>query len=169
MADTLILNGDAAPLSLLPLSAISWQEAIKYMCLERVEVLEWYDDWVVRSASWETKVPAVIMIKDYIHKRSHPRLSKFNVTLRDKFKCQYCSDLVTIKNVTMDHVIPQSKGGRTTWENLVASCHDCNNKKGSKLWTPKTTPRQPSYYELVANRKQLPFTIKHPSWNDYIV
>ena len=61
--DTLMLNKDAAPISVLPLSAVRWQEAIKYMWMDRVTVLEWYDDWVVSSPSWETKVPAVMMLK----------------------------------------------------------------------------------------------------------
>ncbi len=52
--DTLVLNKDAQPISILPLSAIGWQEAIKYMWLDRVHVLEWYDDWIVRSPTWET-------------------------------------------------------------------------------------------------------------------
>lgn len=166
--DTLILNRDGAPISLLPLSAVSWQDAIKYICLDRVDVLEWYDDWVVRSATWETRVPAVIMVKDYIRHNSKPRLSKFNVMLRDKFECQYCDVQVSSTNVTMDHVLPLSKGGRTSWDNLVASCQDCNSRKGSKLWKPRCEPHQPTYYELVKIRKQLPFAIKHPSWKDYL-
>ena len=61
--DTLILNKDGSPLSILPLSAVRWQEAIKYIWMDRVTVLDWYDDWVVSSPSWETRVPAVIMVK----------------------------------------------------------------------------------------------------------
>ena len=166
--DTLLLNGDASPLSILPLSAVSWQDAIKYMCLERVTVLEWYDDWVVRSSSWETKVPAVIMIKEYVRNRGNPRLSKSNITLRDRYQCQYCLERVNMKTVTMDHVVPQSRGGKTTWDNIVASCAPCNSRKGSKLWIPKSTPQMPTYYELVNIRRELPFAIKHPSWNNYI-
>jgi len=166
--DTLILNRDGSPISLLPLSAVSWQEAIKYICMDRVDVLEWYDDWIVRSASWETKVPAVIMVKGYIKQKSKPRLSKFNVLMRDRFNCQYCDTRITVKTVTMDHVIPISRGGKTSWYNLVASCQDCNSRKGSKLWKPKHTPYAPSYYELVNIRKELPFNVRHPSWKNYI-
>jgi hypothetical protein len=61
--DTLLLNSDAQPVSLLPLSAIEWKEAITYLWLDKVTVLEWYDDWIVRSENWETRVPAVIMLK----------------------------------------------------------------------------------------------------------
>jgi 5-methylcytosine-specific restriction endonuclease McrA len=166
--DTLILNKDAAPISVLPLSAVSWQEAIKYMFLDRVVVLEWYDDWVVHSANWETRVPAVIMVKDYIRKSRHARFSKYNVTLRDRFECQYCHTTVVMSNVTMDHVYPISLGGRTSWENIVAACAKCNSTKGSKLIKPIKQPYQPTYYELVNIRKSLPFEVKHPSWSNYI-
>jgi len=91
MADTLVLNADAKPYSILPLSTISWQESIKYIVLQRVTVLEWYDDWVVSSPNWETKVPAVVMVKDYIRKSTKVRFSKYNLFLRDQFVCQYCN------------------------------------------------------------------------------
>lgn len=166
--DTLILNKDASPISVLPLSAVKWQDAIKYMWLERVTVLDWYDDWVVSSPSWETRVPAVIMVKDYVKSHKYPRFSKFNVTLRDRFKCQYCTTDVSTNTVTMDHVLPVSKGGKTNWENIVASCMKCNTTKGDKLTKPIREPYRPTYYELVNIRKQLPFDIRHPSWNNYI-
>ena len=166
--DTLILNKDAAPISVLPLSAVSWQDAIKYMCLDRVTVLDWYDDWIVHSANWETKVPAVMMVKDYVRQNKYPRFSKFNVTLRDRFSCQYCGTNVSTNTVTMDHVSPVSMGGKTNWENIVASCMKCNSTKGSNLVRPRREPYRPTYYELVAIRKELPFDVKHPSWRNYI-
>jgi len=170
MADTLLLNRDGQPVSLLPLSAISWQDAIKYICLDRVTVLEWYDDWVVSSPTWETKVPAVIILKDYIKSKHTPRFSKYNVSLRDRFTCQYCGTDVQKTDVTMDHVMPSSKGGKTEWTNIVASCRSCNTKKGNELgWKPLRKPHVPSYYELAAIRKELPFDIGHPSWRDYLL
>lgn len=168
MSDTLLLNKDAQPVSMIPLSTVNWQDAIKFVFLDRVQVLEWYDDWVVRSPSWETRVPAVIIIKDFVRNKLYPRFSKYNVTLRDRFRCQYCNETVGMQSVTMDHVIPQSRGGKTAWENIVASCYDCNQKKGNKLMTPNNKPYRPTYYELVAIRKTMPFDIRHPSWNDYI-
>lgn len=166
--DTLMLNKDASPISILPLSAVGWQDAIKYMWLDRVAVLEWYDDWVVRSPNWETKVPAVMMVKNYVRRSTYPRFSKYNVTLRDMYKCQYCSKDVALSTVTMDHVYPISMGGDTSWENIVASCAKCNTTKGSNLIKPNRKPYRPTYYELTNIRKQLPFDIKHPSWENYI-
>lgn len=166
--DTLLLNADAAPLSVVPLSAVSWQEAIKYMCLDRVTVLEWYDDWVVRSSNWETRVPAVVMVKEYIRKNRNPNFSRFNVILRDQFRCQYCTELVSKASATMDHVIPQSMGGKTSWDNIVTACGPCNSRKGSKLIKPVREPYRPTYYELANIRRKLPFDIRHPSWEDYL-
>jgi hypothetical protein len=61
---TLVLNADAQPTSLLPLSVVDWREAIRYLVLDKVSVMAWYDDWIVHSANWSTRVPAVIMLKE---------------------------------------------------------------------------------------------------------
>ena len=71
MTDVLVLNADAQPVSYLPLSAIQWKEAITYLWMDKVTVLDWYDDWIVSSPSWETRVPAVIMTVSYTHLRAH--------------------------------------------------------------------------------------------------
>jgi len=167
--DTLVLNADGQPVSLLPPSTIQWKEAITYLWLEKVHVLEWYDDWIVRSSSWETRVPAVIMLKDMYKRRRSPRFSKYNVHLRDMFVCQYCNLQFPQKELTLDHVHPISKGGRTSWENIVSACNPCNSRKGNKLnIKPKRMPYRPDYYELVNNRKQLEFIMKHPSWENFL-
>ena len=76
MSSTLLLNADMQPVSLLPLSIVDWQESIRYLVLDKVEVLEWYDDWVVHSARWSTRVPAVVMLRDYQRPKSSIRLSR---------------------------------------------------------------------------------------------
>jgi len=166
--DTLVLNADGSPLSLLPLSAVTWQDAIKYVWMDRVRVLDWYDDWVVSSPSWETKVPAVMMVKDYIKSNRSPRFSKFNVSLRDEYRCQYCGTDLVNRDITMDHVVPVARGGKTIWENIVASCGPCNHSKGDKIIKPMKAPYMPSYYELVNKRKKYPMIIPHSSWRTYI-
>lgn len=169
MSDVLVLNADAQPVSYLPLSAIQWKEAITYMYLDKCDVLEWYDDWVVSSASWETRVPSVIMLKEFMRRRRRPRFSKTNLYIRDLYACQYCGSEFARKNLTLDHVIPLSKGGRTRWDNIVAACQKCNSAKGNKtIMKPKRTPYEPDYWELVSKRKQLEFDIKHPVWRNYI-
>jgi len=76
---TLVLNADAQPVSILPLSIVDWQESIRYLVLDKVSVMAWYEDWVVRSARWETRVPAVIMLKEYQKPKQHVKLSKRNI------------------------------------------------------------------------------------------
>lgn len=169
MSDVLILNADAQPVSYLPLSVIQWKEAIRYMWHDKCDVLEWYDDWLVRSPSWETKVPAVIMMREYINPKINIRFSKSNLYLRDQYTCLYCNQRIHKQDLTMDHLVPVSKGGKTNWDNMVTSCSDCNCKKGNRMdWKPKYKPYKPGYWELVRKRKQLDFSIKHPSWNNFI-
>jgi len=167
--DCLILNTDGSPVSMLPLSTVTWQEAIKYMVLDKAVVLEWHDDWVVRSARWETPVPAVIMVKEYMKKKTAIRYSKANVFLRDEFTCQYCGEDVNRRSATLDHLVPSSKGGKSTWENSVCACGPCNAMKGNKLGVkPKKLPYKPTYWDLIEKRKKMPFTFGHPSWAIYL-
>ena len=65
MSACLILNADASPISVLPLSTIPWEEAIRYLVTDKATVLEWHDDWIVRSERWSTRVPAVMILKEY--------------------------------------------------------------------------------------------------------
>lgn len=170
MSDVLVLNADGQPVSYLPLSAVEWKEAITYLWLDKVTVLDWYDDWIVRSSSWETKVPSVIMLKEMMRRRRQPRFSKTNIYIRDLYTCQYCNTFQTRNNLTLDHVIPLSKGGRTKWENIVAACSPCNSKKGNKThMKPIKDPYVPNYYDLVNKRKQLTFEVKHPAWKQYLL
>jgi 5-methylcytosine-specific restriction endonuclease McrA len=169
MADTLVLNADGQPVSMLPPSTIQWKEAITYLWLDKVHVLEWYDDWVVSSASWETRVPAVIMLKDMMKRKRKPRFSRYNLYLRDMFTCQFCNNQFTQSQLTLDHVTPISKGGKTSWENIVAACGPCNSRKGNKTnIKPLREPYQPDYFELANNRKKLVFDLKHPSWANWL-
>lgn len=166
----LILNADAAPISLLPLSVISWQEAIRYLVTEKATVLEWHSDWVVRSQRWSTKVPAVMILKDFHRKKHIVRFSKQNVFLRDDYTCQYCEAVVTKKTATLDHVVPTSMGGKTTWENTCCSCGACNARKGADHTViPKNKPYKPTYYQLAEKRKRLSWELSHPSWAEYII
>ena len=170
MGQVLLLNADAQPVSYLPLSAIQWKEAITYLWLDKVTVLEWYDNWMVRSASWETKMPAVMMLKQMQRRRQRPRFSKNNLYLRDMYTCLYCEKQHPKHQLTMDHVVPISKGGKTNWTNIATSCGDCNSRKANKTfgWKPLYKPYQPGYWELVRKRKQLPFAMKHPSWEKWL-
>ena len=153
---TLMLNADGAPISYLPLSTIPWEDAIKYLVLDKATPLEFYEDWIVHSANWETPVPSVMILKEYEKRKTSIRFSKHNVFLRDGYICQYCGDDVNKKTATLDHVLPVSHGGKTTFENTVCACSDCNASKGNnKKIVPKAKPYKPNYFQLVEKRKKL--------------
>ena len=140
----LVLNADFRPLSYYPLSLWSWQDAIKAVFLDRVNIVEEYDH-AVRSPSIEMKLPSVVSLKTYVKPSTNPAFTRFNVFLRDRFVCQYCGSR---SNLTVDHVIPRSKGGSSSWENIVASCAPCNRRKADRLprqagMHPRHVPRTP--------------------------
>ncbi|WP_082145776.1 HNH endonuclease [Microvirga massiliensis] len=110
----LVLNADYRPLSYYPLSVWCWQDAIKAVFLDRVNIVSEYDR-TVRSPSFEMRLPSVVSLKTYVKPTRHPAFTRFNVFLRDCFTCQYCG---AREDLTFDHVIPRSKGGQTTWTNL---------------------------------------------------
>ncbi|NJM10320.1 MAG: HNH endonuclease, partial [Bdellovibrionaceae bacterium] len=100
---------------------------------DKVEVLEFHTV-SVRSPSRSYQLPAVIRLKTY-HRpylSLTVRLSRQNIFLRDNHICQYCYNKFTEKKLTVDHVIPLSKGGRHEWTNVVTACSQCNNRKGDK-------------------------------------
>jgi len=165
----LVLNADYRPLSYYPLSLWSWQDAIKAVFLERVTILEEYDR-VVRSARFQMRLPSVVSLKTYIKPARNPAFTRFNVFLRDQFECQYCGDS---DELTFDHLVPRSKGGRTTWENVVTACSPCNLAKGGMLpaharMFPRHPPRQPTVTELRERGRKFPPNYLHESWTDYL-
>lgn len=165
----LVLNADFRPLSYYPLSLWSWQDTIKAVFLERVNIVEHYDR-VVRSPNFEMRLPSVVSLKDYVKPARTPAFTRFNVFLRDRFQCQYCgigSDL------TFDHVVPRSRGGRTTWDNVVTACSLCNLRKGGRMphsagMHPSQPPHRPSVQQLHANGRLFPPNYLHETWNDYL-
>jgi len=102
------------------------------MFLGRIQVLETYNDWHVRSEKLTLNVPSVAVTNEYFNLRRKVRFSRHNIYLRDLYQCQYCEDTFDFKDLTIDHVIPRSKGGNSTWENLVTCDRLTNSNKGSK-------------------------------------
>lgn len=165
----LVLNADYRPLSYFPLSLWSWQETIKAVFLDRVNILEEYDR-TVRSSRFEMRLPSVVSLKTYVHPQRVPAFTRFNVFLRDLFECQYCG---SPKDLTFDHILPRSRGGRTTWENITTACAPCNLKKGGAMprqsgMHPRHKPHQPSIAELINNGRHFPPNYLHESWTDYL-
>jgi len=168
MSDTLLLNTSGQPISSFPVSTINWQRAVKLYFLNKVTVLEWYDDWRISSPTTTMQVPATVMIKQFQKIDHNVCFSRQNLAIRDEYRCQYCNTVHHLNDLTIDHVVPRSKGGKTDWDNCVIACKQCNNTKGSKLWKPRRTPKTPTYYHMAALRSRFPFHVKHSSWLDYI-
>jgi len=170
---TLVLNADYRPLSYFPLSLCSWQNAIKSVFLDRVNVVSEYEDKFIRSVSIKIKVPSIIALKEYIKPKTKPAFTRFNLFLRDKWTCQYCGKNYVTNELTFDHVIPRSKGGGTNWQNIVSACQCCNLKKANYLpkeckMFPIRKPIQPTNFELQANGQLYPPNFLHQSWSDYL-
>jgi 5-methylcytosine-specific restriction endonuclease McrA len=165
----LVLNADYRPLSYYPLSLWPWQEAVKAAFLDRVSIIAEYDE-VVRSPSTAIRIPSVVVLKDYVKPQKRVAFTRFNLFLRDGFRCQYCG---STGDLTFDHVIPRARGGRTTWENVVAACAPCNLRKGSlplrqsglRLRRP---PVQPTAEEMRNFGRKFPPNHLHDSWLDYL-
>ncbi len=167
----LVLNADYRPLSYYPLSLWSWQEAIKNVFLERVNIVATYDQ-AIRSPSFAMDAPSVVSLKDFVQQDRPPAFTRFNLFLRDGFACVYCG-WDAKEDLTFDHVIPRSKGGRTTWANIVTACAPCNLKKGGR--TPKEAdmhparkPTRPTMQRLQAMGRRFPPNYLHESWMDYL-
>ena len=130
-AETLLLTPWMIPHKIIP-----WQTAVTMSFLGKVDVLEEYDD-VIRSPSFAIKAPAVVRLRRPIGgMKRGVKFSRINVFARDEFRCQYCGARATGRELTLDHVIPRSRGGKHCWTNVVACCNRCNDRKG------RMTPRE---------------------------
>jgi 5-methylcytosine-specific restriction endonuclease McrA len=129
MQRVLVLNA-----SYEPLHVVSVKRALILLLKEKAELLE------AAETSWraETRffpVPLVIRLVTYVRipQRLHLPLNRRNVILRDNYACQYCGASASQVTLTLDHVLPRSRGGPTSWENVVAACTVCNQRKGDRL------------------------------------
>lgn len=165
----LVLNADYRPLSYYPLSLWPWQEAIKAVFLDRVDIVAEYEA-VVHSPSTVIRIPSVVVLRDYVKPQKRVAFTRFNLFLRDGFRCQYCGSK---GDLTFDHVIPRARGGVTSWENVVAACARCNLRKGSKSLSQsgmslQRPPRRPGAEELRDTGRRFPPNHLHESWVDYL-
>lgn len=125
-AKVLVLNQNYEALTIC-----NTKKAIVLLLTNRAEIIAKRDGLMIRSPSISLPFPSIIRLDKYVRVRyKQVMLSRKNILRRDNHKCQYCgrSDL----SLTIDHVLPKSKGGQDTWENLVTACIKCNNKKGDR-------------------------------------
>ncbi len=147
----LVLNQDYRALSVC-----SVERAVVLLFLHKVELVHAHADRKLHSARAEHPWPSIVRLKAYVHvPYKRIMLSRKNVLRRDRGTCQYCGSR---DRLTLDHVLPKSRGGKDTWENLVAACVPCNNRKGN---------RTPAEANMPLGRK--PFRPSHVMFiRDYI-
>lgn len=115
----------------------------------------------------------MIALKEYVPQSRQPAFTRFNLFLRDRFSCQYCGERFPTRDLTFDHVIPKSAGGKTSWTNIVAACGKCNRRKANKLpkqcgMHPLHPPKAPNVWQLQENGRQFPPNFLHHTWTDYL-
>ncbi len=157
-----------------PLRVVSWKRAVRMLFQEKVEVVEEYDR-EVRSVSLALRLPSVLRLLSYRRiKRSYHqvRFTRSNLLARDDYRCQYCDRRLALGELTYDHVIPVSRGGSKSWDNIVTSCIACNRRKGGHtpeeaglrlLRNPKAPPGFPHKIRFFLSRNTTP-----ESWKTYI-
>jgi 5-methylcytosine-specific restriction endonuclease McrA len=140
------------------------------MLFKGVALLEKESEHEVRSPSTALCVPNVVRLAEYVSvPRCNVRFSRKNVFLRDQHTCQYCGSRLPVSLLTIDHVVPISRGGANSWKNVVTACKKCNNAKGDR--TPKEAgmdigrkPTVPSVYIHMSRFAVIPDN----SWNEYL-
>ena len=160
---TLVLNAGYEPLAV-----VSFKRALILVLSNKATVLAQSGDEQMHSANATFELPSVILLQRYVRVPTSRRIpvSRRGVLRRDSHRCAYCSKSAN----TIDHVQPKSRGGKDTWENLVACCLKCNNTKGDRTlseigWTLNSTPRMP---------QGLAWTVRgaeriEPAWDDFLM
>ena len=139
----LVLNQDYTPFTICSVA-----KAFLLVYLRKAEMITEVTGVALRTVTKAYPMPSVIRLSRYIHLPYRGvMLTRQNIFKRDGYACQYCG---TSKDLTLDHVVPRSKRGRTTWKNLVTACKHCNAKKGDYLLEEsglllKSRPYKPSY------------------------
>jgi len=150
-----------------PIDIISGVEALVMCIVGKAKAIETYDA-KFRSPSKSFNIPSVIVLQRVVKYRlSNPTCSRKGIFQRDLNTCQYCAKKFTDKELTLDHILPKSRGGKNTWDNLVAACKKCNQRKEDRTplesgMFPLTKPKPPKN-KLV---KITPYLKK--IWKDYL-
>lgn len=144
-ASVLVLNASYEPIH------VTGAKRALILVLKGVARTEETNHAEVHSAHLTLRVPSVIRLMEYRRIPFQARaLSRRNILLRDRNTCQFCGRTFAPNDLTLDHVIPRARGGKSTWDNLVACCHHCNNRKGD---------RAPEEVGLTLVRKPRPYTL----------
>jgi 5-methylcytosine-specific restriction endonuclease McrA len=135
----------------LPLFFVKYHRAFIMSWLGKANIIENYplEVFSIKTVNKVFYAPMVIRVNmkyEYLYAKSPNRLAIF---IRDNYVCAYCGKICSTDEVTIDHIIPKSKGGKWTWENLVTACVECNRKKKDNIWKPVyVKPHKPELFEL---------------------
>ena len=149
MNQVLVLNSDFTPLNVTSL-----QKSVKLVLKGKAEILKENIEKIL-TTSGECVRPLIIRLLNYVKFRTKPiKISRHRIYARDNHQCVYCGSK---KSLTIDHVIPRSKGGLNTWTNMVTSCFSCNVKKGDKSLEQSkmklnSQPYEPQFFTEIAGR-----------------
>jgi 5-methylcytosine-specific restriction endonuclease McrA len=168
MEQTLLLNA-----TFEPLKVVHWQKAVTLWCQGKVEIIA-HHDREIRAVSFSFKMPSVIRLLRYVRIKQrfdYVPFSRANIYARDAFTCQYCARVLPTPELTFDHVVPVSQGGRKDWENIVTCCVSCNRRKGGRtphearmaLVRPPRRPHAAPAIRITIGLRQAP-----DSWRDYL-
>lgn len=168
MEQTLLLNA-----SYEPLKVVHWQKAVTLWCQGKVEIVAVHDR-EVRAVSFSFRLPSVIRLLRYVKIRKrfdYVPFSRANIYSRDQHTCQYCSKAFHTSELTFDHVVPVSQGGRKDWENIVTCCVSCNRRKGGRtpdearmrLARPARRPESAPALRITIGMRKAP-----ESWRDFL-
>ena len=164
-APVLVLNT-----SYEPINVCAARRAI-VLVLKGVAMAEEENGHFLHAARFALRVPSVIRLLEYRRIPHQTRaLSRKNILLRDRNTCQYCGEVLASGDLTLDHVIPRSRGGASTWENLVACCHSCNRRKSNQLPTEAGMKlmREPRAFNLHTSRHIMRLMGSDDRWRKYL-
>ncbi len=159
---TLVLNAGYEPLAV-----VSFKRAIVLVMNQKATVVVADAEHPVLAATGSWERPSVIVLRNYVRIPSgrHVPVSRRGVLRRDSHRCGYCGSTAT----TIDHVLPRSRGGKDSWENLVACCLRCNNLKGDRTpaemsWSLRVNPRPPHGTAWLVRGVERAM----PDWEEYL-
>lgn len=166
-----------------PLGIISWEKAFmktfelkdkfgNFVWEAKADILYTYPDKKIRGVHHEWDMPAIIILRTPVRRKKLSRMvnpSKRSILIRDLYTCQYCGKKLSNNSGTRDHVFPESRGGKGTWENLVACCKICQYKKADQTCEesgmfPLKTPREPTIFEKFRNAIRVASATERRTW-----
>ena len=162
----LLLNSDYRVLRF-----VDWNKALKLLLRNKIDIIDRWENISIRTTDGSIILPATIRLKkQVVYHRAKIRFSKNLVKRRDDYTCQYCGKKEDRKKLTIDHVIPVSKGGESSFDNCVTACYKCNNKKNNSLLSQinmklRKKPARPLYsvyYGLTPNSSH------HNNWSMFL-